>query len=188
MKPHFNMFAISDNHFLHENIIKYCSRPFKTRDDMDERMKKNWNATVKEGDVVIHLGDLIFTAGSAEVIKTRIAELNGRIILVKGNHDRKGNIWYLNNGIDFVCDRFVWDYNGKRILFVHNPAHVSPEDILKYHYILHGHQHNNTPFITKVGKCTFVNLSVEHIKYTPIPLVTLLNRLGQGYYNNKKNL
>lgn len=187
MKPEFSIFVISDNHFLHEKIISYCTRPFANKDEQDEKMRRIWNATVKENDIVIHLGDLVFTAGQSEKVKYILNSLNGRIILVRGNHDRKSMNYYLSNGIDFMCDRFVWDFNGKRILFVHNPAHVSNEDLEKYDYILHGHQHNNTPFITKNGKAIMVNLSVENLDYRPMQLITLLNRLSQKYYDKRRN-
>lgn len=184
--PALNIYILSDNHFLHGKIIEHCNRPFKDQNDQDTRMKTLWNATVREQDMVIHLGDLSFTAGSSELIKQRLKELNGRIILVRGNHDRKSTMWYLTNGIDFICDRFVWEYNNKRMLFVHNPAHVSPDEYKKYQYVLHGHCHGNVPFITKRDDCTFINLSVEHLKYTPLSLLTLLNRLTQGYYEQKR--
>lgn len=193
-KPAFNILALGDNHFLHGKIIEYCERPFANAEEQDAKMIALWNATVRPGDMVIHLGDIIFTAGMADRIKEIISKLNGRKILVRGNHDKKGNLWYLSNGFDFVCDRFSWDYNGKRILFVHNPAHVSNDELHRYDYVLHGHCHNNVPFLTKkriTGDdkrefTTFVNMSVEHIKYTPMPLIPLLNRLSQGYYEKSE--
>jgi calcineurin-like phosphoesterase family protein len=194
-KPTFNIFAISDPHIHHEKIIELCHRPFLNIEDQDTRLTSSWNCTIRPEDLVIILGDFVWTKGGSDLIKEAIKKLNGRKILVKGNHDKKGNIWYLENGLDFICDRFVWDYNGKRILFVHDPSHATADDIDRYEYILHGHCHNNVPFLRKKPKhkedwekskeCIFVNLSVENTKYRPMALIPLLNRLSQGYYEKR---
>ena len=39
-------FFVSDTHFNHTNIIKYCNRPFNNADEMDAALIKNWNAKV----------------------------------------------------------------------------------------------------------------------------------------------
>ena len=53
-------FFTSDTHFGHENIIKYCGRPFKDVEKMNERLIKNWNEVVKDTDTIFHLGDFSF--------------------------------------------------------------------------------------------------------------------------------
>lgn len=78
-----NVFFTSDTHFGHKNIIKYCNRPFAHKDEMDEALIKNWNAKVKDGDIVFHLGDFSFSSDAANIIR----RLNGSIYLVSGNHD-----------------------------------------------------------------------------------------------------
>lgn len=185
MKQKFNIYIIADPHINHWMINKHCNRGFKDLSHMNSFILKNWNSPVKPEDVVIVLGDWIWTQGSSEEIKKWIAKFNGRKILVKGNHDRKGHIFYLKAGIDFICDRFSWNYNKKKILFLHDPNFISNEDIQKYDFIIHGHLHNNGPFYRVIDNCQIVNVSVENIKYTPINLLTLLNRLKQGYYNEK---
>jgi calcineurin-like phosphoesterase family protein len=185
-KPSFNIFVISDPHIGHDNIIRFCNRPFANVEEQDIKITGLWNATIRPQDLVIILGDFVWTKGSSELIKEAIKKLNGRKILVRGNHDKKGNVWYLENGVDFICDRFVWDYNGKRILFVHNPDHITPDDLCRYAFILHGHCHNNVPFMRRSGPVLLVNLSVENINYRPMALIPLLNRLSQGYYEEKR--
>lgn len=82
-----HLFFTSDTHFDHANIIRYCNRPWDTVEEMNEGLVERWNAKVGPDDTVFHLGDFCF-AGSAEWKKWR-NKLNGHIILVRGNHDRK---------------------------------------------------------------------------------------------------
>lgn len=82
-----NIFFTSDTHFNHKNIIKYCKRPFESVDEMNEAIIANWNSVVKENDIVFHLGDFCFC--KTEKFKEIISRLNGRIYLVRGNHDNE---------------------------------------------------------------------------------------------------
>lgn len=182
MKPETNIFVLSDNHFNHWNINNLCDRGFKNVVHMNQSMIDRWNQVVKPDDMVINVGDIVYTQGSSDEIANIISVLNGRKILVIGNHDRKTYSWYINNGFDFVCESMTWNYNGKKILFIHNPHEVEPVDYNRYHYVIHGHQHNHSPFIRRNRGCLFINVSVEQIKYTPLSLMTLLNRIKQGQY------
>ena len=79
------VFIISDTHFSHKNILKYESRPFDDVDHMDSEMIRRWNSVVSPNDLVFHLGDVIIAgAKRAEYI---LPQLNGRKILIEGNHD-----------------------------------------------------------------------------------------------------
>lgn len=72
----------SDHHFGHENIIKYCNRPFKTVEEMDDALITNWNLTIQPGDVIYCLGDFCF--GDPTQYLNRLA---GQKCLITGNHD-----------------------------------------------------------------------------------------------------
>lgn len=74
----------SDPHFWHSNVIKYCNRPFATSEEMNEALVRNWNAVVAPEDLVYVLGDFALAARAVETILPR---LNGRKILILGNHD-----------------------------------------------------------------------------------------------------
>jgi calcineurin-like phosphoesterase family protein len=93
----------SDTHFFHENVIKYCSRPYQNIEEMNSKLIDNWNSCVKKNDIVWHLGD--FSFGSKDNIRKILPRLNGRIRLIKGNHDRHNNMFYIDQGFDRVYDR-----------------------------------------------------------------------------------
>jgi calcineurin-like phosphoesterase family protein len=84
-------YITSDLHFGHKNIMSFCpvSRA-RFRNDMDymnEAMVREWNDLIEPNDLVYILGDVAFLPAPKAVEYLR--RLNGRKILVQGNHDRK---------------------------------------------------------------------------------------------------
>jgi len=125
-----NIYVVADTHLFHNNIKKYCNRP----DNFNELIIDNWNKTIKDEDLVIHLGDVIFDKDRIGIIKT----LKGQKILVKGSHDTETNTFYINNGFILVC-KFICISN---ILLSHEPI---PHWFLSSNIScnVHGHFHNN---------------------------------------------
>lgn len=133
-------FVTADTHFGHTNIIKYSNRPFKNAYDMTEELIRKWNNKVPAGAMVYHLGD--FSMYKPEMIHNILNRLNGKICLVKGNHDK-------NIKKDLVS-RFEWvkDYHesttptGTKVVMFHYAMLVWN----KCHYgswSLHGHSHGS---------------------------------------------
>lgn len=80
-------FVCSDTHFGHANIIRYCDRPFKSVEHMDEELIARWNARVTSEDIVYFLGDFAFSP--VWRIRQIFEQLNfEKCIIVPGNHDR----------------------------------------------------------------------------------------------------
>lgn len=75
---------VSDVHFGHKNVITYCNRPYQTVDEMTAAIVKIWNRTVKPQDTVYFLGDFSL---NPKWSRTQAPLLNGKKILVAGNHD-----------------------------------------------------------------------------------------------------
>ena len=81
------LYFTADTHFNHANIIKFCNRPFKSVEQMNETLITNWNSVISEDDIVFHLGD--FCLGGAAEWTRLLDRLNGKIYLILGNHDLK---------------------------------------------------------------------------------------------------
>lgn len=80
-----DFYFISDTHFNHKNIMRFCDRPFVSLEEMEKQMIELWNNTVKENELVFILGDVIF--GGSEIYERILPQLNGRKWLILGNHD-----------------------------------------------------------------------------------------------------
>ncbi|WP_368900711.1 metallophosphoesterase [Oceanobacillus oncorhynchi] len=85
----------SDSHFYHKSVIDFCNRPFSDVDEMNAAMIESWNQVVGKSDIVYHLGDFCF--GGIEKWTEILDQLNGEIILIKGNHDDSKTLKKLTN-------------------------------------------------------------------------------------------
>ena len=81
------VFFTSDTHFGHQNIIRFCNRPWATIAEHDQALIDNWNDTVLEDAVVFHLGDFSYKGGGFPTIRNLKGLLHGQIVLISGNHD-----------------------------------------------------------------------------------------------------
>ena len=144
------IWVTSDLHFNHLNILKYEpeSRPFENVEEMNKILIENWNKVVKHSDTVYVLGDLMM--GSLEEGRKCIEQLNGKIVLVRGNHDTSKRLeMYKELGID-VHDIFYLPYKGRYFIMCHFPI-ASQEFIdMVIHdnsevVNLYGHVHHNAP-------------------------------------------
>ena len=144
------------------NIIRYENRPFATVEEMDKALLQNWNSVVSPNDKVWHLGDVCFSWPKERALAF-INSLNGRKILILGNHDRAHSIsWWMDVGFEVVYDKPL-QYNDKYI-FSHEPIEKLPNGIIN----VHGHVHSKTlDFSRFVNKENYINVCVEMINYTP---------------------
>lgn len=159
-----DVFVISDHHFYHENIIRYCNRPYKDLKEMHYNMIEKWNSVVGKNDTVLHLGD--FSFGDKYRVDGIKKQLNGKIYMVKGNHDKHGVSWYNNVGITMIKKPFMID----NILFSH--ARKTDSDC---NICIHGHSHSHLPLLENIDNTKYYNVSVENLNYTPIKIKDLLN-------------
>ena len=138
------VFFTSDTHFNHTNIIRYCDRPFKNTDDMNEKLIGNWNSVVGPDDIVFHLGDFCL-GGSAEWTKV-LDRLNGKIYLIIGNHDLKNMKQGFIGRFEHVAMEMRIEIGKQKIYLNHYPF-LCFEGGYKDVWQLFGHVHtrkNNT--------------------------------------------
>jgi len=81
-------FFTSDLHLSHRNIIKYCKRPFKDANAMNEEIILRWNSTVQPHDMVFIVGDVSFDKDRGATTRM-LRRLNGSKHIVWGNHDKE---------------------------------------------------------------------------------------------------
>lgn len=106
------VYFTSDTHYWHKSIIEYADRPFRNSFDgmicNAKTMFDNYNAIVKDEDVVFHLGDLAFINKSNKCFTQELCkQLHGTKILIKGNHDRCSDEFYYNCGFSLVLPYLV---------------------------------------------------------------------------------
>lgn len=179
-----DIWLISDTHFCHKNILKFkdiygnpVRSQFSDVDEMDEFMFDQWNQTVKEDDIVYHLGDLAMGGYRNSSFINRFRSLPGKKYLIVGNHDDIK--WCVKN--EMFKEVLMWKkFKKEGWLLTHIPADVSN---LKFYtesdHILniHGHIHNlKSP--SKNHRC----VCVEWTDYKPISIeeVEALNNYVTG--------
>ncbi|WP_249029075.1 metallophosphoesterase [Tannockella kyphosi] len=138
------IYFIADLHFHHKNIIKMKDRKFSDMEDMNKKLIKNWNKVVGVEDDVYVLGDLSFKG--AEKTTDILLELNGRIHLILGNHDK----FYKQNEFDKslleeVTNYKILEYRNRYFVLFHYPIEEW-DGYYRGAYHLHGHQHNEKQY------------------------------------------
>lgn len=173
-----NLWFTSDSHFSHENIIRFCCRPFAHAPEMNEVLIEKWNRVVRPQDHIYHLGDVSMCR--PRQIKGIMARLHGHKRLIRGNHDIFHTKEYLEVGWEEIYGIRVID----NLIFTHIPIH--PSSLGRFAANVHGHIHNLPDFPpvqrqtyttlwpgkqqVEAGFTPYINISVEVTDYTPVTL------------------
>lgn len=174
-------FVMADTHFNHNKCIEWCQRP----KNFNELLIKNISK-LTINNVFICLGDFAWKPG--KIYESLLKHLKCKKILVRGNHDKCSNSWYLRYGWDFVCQQFKDEYYGKKILFSHKPQAWDGW----YDLNLHGHFHNLHPErweleLTKIYTHRHVLIAPELTNYEPISLNMIVDKIKKQERENEKN-
>ena len=171
LKNH-SVWIISDTHWGHNNIVNFTDtagdpvRPWDNIIDMEEDMISMWNDVVSDNDFLIHVGDVAMNRTGYDRVMPR---LNGRKILVQGNHDEMSLNVYQEHFEHIVPMLSVYEI----AIITHIPVH--PDSIGRYNVNIHGHLHNKR-VLTSAGEpdSRYVNVSCEQVRFRPICFHTLL--------------
>ncbi len=176
---------ITDTHFGHEKIKEFCDRP----DDFESKLLKYMKECIGVNDVLIHLGDVAWydeAKWHAEIMNVPCF----RKWLIKGNHDRKTQSWYLNQGWDFVGETLSMNIYKKRLIFSHKPLLNLTASDKTLDFNIHGHFHNLIrrvgrfePFIARKLNNKHLLVQMEH-HYRPYNLETLLATANKQDYTS----
>lgn len=145
---------------------------------MNSEIIRRHNERVKAEDIVFHIGDFCFKNSSSkrgEGVKRLSTywekQLNGKIIHLKGNHDK-------NNSTKTIIERLVIGYGGKRINLVHIPDFID----INYEINFVGHVHNKWK-IKRVQKgysfTDCINVGVDVWNFYPISFEEIYSRYSK---------
>lgn len=167
----------ADHHFSHANILSFKRdddtplRPFSSIEEHDETIIANHNALVAPGDRVYMLGDVVMHRRNLHIL----GRLNGRLVLVKGNHDIHKLKEYTPYFDDIRSYVVQLDKDRNKIIMSHIPIH--PESLGRFGTNIHGHLHYQR---VKIAPNSMINdkrykcVSLEHTDYKPIEVYKAL--------------
>ncbi len=173
----------SDHHFGHSNILNFKDklgkplRSFGSIDEHDSIIIDNHNKLVKPEDRVYFMGDLAI--GKKDIHK--VSRMNGRKVLIKGNHD----IFKLQDYIDYFDDiRSIKVYPKNGITITHIPVHTSQ---LEHRFKLNVHGHTHSNLITQEGSQVpdkrYLNVCLEHTNFCPVDFDYILSEFERRDLN-----
>ena len=125
---------LTDPHFFHLKLVTKGYRPA----GYEDLIRSSWLSLVLPSDVVYCLGDVCHSR-QAEAHEQYVRPMPGRKILVRGNHDKQRDEWYLSHGWDEVHDAVTVWVNGRPVLL----SHIPQPDNGKFSINVHGHFHND---------------------------------------------
>ena len=118
-------------HLGHESIARY--RGWQNAEQQDDFLIQEWNKVVSKRDTTYIVGDVTMERATHY---HKLNKLNGRKIVVLGNHDRHQDIKFLLQYVDGVAGAV--DYKG--YIITHVPIH--PNEVQFYRGNIHAHIHH----------------------------------------------
>lgn len=188
-----NIFFTADNHFGHDNIRKYCNRPFDTVEEMNQAMIERWNSVIGPTDLVYVLGD--FAWERADHYTARLA---GHKILIAGNHDKTKPGWL--QGFDGFYSLLDLTIEKQALTLCHYPL-LTWDRGGNGAWMLHGHSHGTLEEMPNVARCDVgvdvwdhfpvhwedvqKKMATKHLEKGPGPHVAQARRMANLHANRE---
>jgi calcineurin-like phosphoesterase family protein len=190
------IYFVSDTHFGHSAIIKFCDRPFKDAEEMNYKLIENWNKKVPHDGIVFHLGD--FAWGGHPFWKSIREQLNGKIILIKGNHDEKNLTQTAAQELfEHVAYQMKIEVEGRKMYLNHFPflcyagVYRDPKGLV---YSIYGHVHSgpdkrgeDIPRLVHTFPTQY-DVGVDNNNYEPISWYELNEKIQKQLLKSKFNV
>ncbi|MCD8327054.1 MAG: metallophosphoesterase [Lachnospiraceae bacterium] len=129
------VYFTSDLHFGHSGIITMRKRPFSNVTEMNQILLRNYNALIHRDDTVYILGDICHHLPLDEA-NSIIGKMNGKKVLIRGNHDKNYDVKIFEE----ICDFKTVSLNGQYFALMHYPMMSWPKKKSGSIH-LHGHIH-----------------------------------------------
>lgn len=110
-------YFIGDMHLGHAGSLIMDNRPFLSVEEMDDALIQNWNSRVTNRDTGFIVGDLTMKGETSAI--QYLKRLNGKKVLVKGNHDRVST--ETAKYYDEVTPYLEMQENGIKVIVCHYP-------------------------------------------------------------------
>lgn len=179
----------SDLHFCHDREFLYKPRGFNNVEEMNNAIVERWNNVVETNDFVFVLGDLMLCDNekAVELIKT----LNGKLVVVLGNHDTDNRIELYKTIPNIVHIEYAMRLraNGYHFFLTHYPCltgSLEHEYAKKTTINLFGHTHSKNLFYE--DRPYMYNVAMDSHNCTPVSLDAIINDIENEYSKCKKML
>lgn len=167
------IYFTADQHYEHDAIIQHCNRPFKNTKQMRHAFKRNWNNIITKDDITYFVGDFSMPEPRRrEIFKQILNSLNGRKILVVGNHEIDKILFYAGDrGIGF--EQVVYPYiEVEEFILCHDPtlSLVAPDKPF-----ITGHVHQMWHTLRNCYNC-----GVDVNNFTPVSIDIIRHHFRQN--------
>lgn len=163
-------FVTADLHFGDKRMLGlgglgFIKRPFDSIISMNDTLIENWNSMVASGDTVYVLGDVFAEKTWRDRRFATFTMLNGRKILVRGNHDDR-----LTMVLGWVSthNRLTIERGGVSFVMQHYPKVFRSFRDARSVVHLHGHIHS------KEASMPIYDVGVDAHDLKPVPMDELV--------------